>query len=103
MLPQLHNGREDTLTMVHYSDHAETRWLLRFWDIGERLRESDAPIWIGGVSRQKREPRMRLFTFAVDDPRSHVPMDLLIPAWRGLQTQRVTGSNPKEFIILIAD
>ncbi|MCB1921474.1 MAG: LssY C-terminal domain-containing protein [Candidatus Competibacteraceae bacterium] len=103
VLPQLHNGREDALTMVHYSDHAETRWLLRFWDIGERLRESDAPIWIGGISRQKREPRMGLFTFAVDDLRSHVPMDLLIPAWRGLQTQQVTGSNPKEFIILIAD
>ncbi|MCB1767081.1 MAG: LssY C-terminal domain-containing protein, partial [Candidatus Competibacteraceae bacterium] len=103
VLPQLHNGREDEFIMVHYSSHAETRWLLRFWDIGERLRESDAPIWVGSISRQKREPRMRLFTFAVDDPRSHVPMDLLIPAWRGLQTQRVTGSNPKEFIILIAD
>jgi hypothetical protein len=47
---------------------------------------------------------MRLFTFAMDDPPHHVPIDVLLdPAWQGLQTRRITGSNPEELIILIAD
>lgn len=103
VLPQLHEGREDELTLVYDRGHTETRWLLRFWDVGERLQEGDAPIWVGGLSRQKRESRMRLFTLAVDDPPPQVPMNLLTPAWQGLQTRQVVGSNPTEFITLIAD
>ena len=103
VLPQLHKGYEDELTMVYYDDDPKARWLLRFWDVGERLREGDLPIWVGSISRQKREPRMSLFTFAVDDSLPHAPTDLLAPAWRGLQTRQVTGSNPNERITLIAD
>ncbi|MCB1769712.1 MAG: VTT domain-containing protein [Candidatus Competibacteraceae bacterium] len=103
VLPQLHEGREDELTLVHYSGHPETRWLLRFWDVGERLQEGGLPIWVGNLSRQKREPRMRLFTLVVDDPLPRIPMDLLTPAWQGLQTRQVAGSNPQKFITLIAD
>jgi undecaprenyl-diphosphatase len=103
VLPQLHNGREDDLTMVYYGENSETRWLLRLWDIGERLQEGDVPIWVGSISRQKREPRMRLFTLAVDDPLPHAPIELLAPTWQGLQTREVTGSNSNELITLIAD
>ncbi|MCP5159679.1 MAG: VTT domain-containing protein [Gammaproteobacteria bacterium] len=103
VLPQLHGGREDELTMVYYGADPKTRWLLRFWDVGERLREGDLPIWVGSISRQKREPRMRLFTLAVDDPGYPVPTDLLTSAWQGLQTRQVTGSNSDEPITLIAD
>lgn len=103
VLPQLHNGREDELRMVRYSDDPAHRWLVRFWDVGARLQEGDVPIWIGSVSQQQREPRMRLFTFALDDPLIHAPDDLLAPAWRGLRIQRVMGSNLDEPITLIAD
>lgn len=103
VLPQLHNGREDELRMVRYGDDPASRWLVRFWDVGARLQEGDTPIWIGGISRQQREPRMRLFTFALDDPLSSVPDDLLAPAWQGLQIQQVMGSNSHPLITLIAD
>ena len=46
---------------------------------------------------------MRLFTFAVDDPQTRAPADLLAPAWQGWQTRVVKGSNPNERITLIAD
>jgi len=103
VLPQFHEGREDALTLVYCSDDLKARWLLRFWDIGERLREDHLPIWVGSMSRQKRELRIGLFTFAVDDPLLQTPIDLLTPAWRGLRTRQVTGSNPDELITLIAD
>jgi len=103
VLPQLHKGREDELTMVYYSDDPKTRWLLRFWDAGERLREGGLPVWVGSISQQKREPRMSLFTLAVDNPLSPVRIDLLASAWRGLQVRQVTGSNSNERITLIAD
>jgi undecaprenyl-diphosphatase len=103
VLPQTHEGSEDDLTLVRYGDRPDTRWLLRFWDVGARLREGEQPIWIGSISQQKLEPRMSLFTFAVDDPQTRVPTDLLAPAWRGLQTRVVKGSNPNERIVLIAE
>lgn len=103
VLPQLHNGREDELTMVRYGDDPTRRWLVRFWDVGARLQAGDVPIWIGSVSQQQREPRMRLFTLALDDPLTHVPTDLLAPAWGGLHIQQVIGSNLDEPITLIAD
>ena len=103
VLPQIHDGSEDDLTMVRYGDDPNSRWLLRFWDVGGRLKESDLTIWVGSVSHQKLEPRMSLFTFAVDDPQTRAPVDLLAPAWRGLKTRVVKGSNPSERITLIAD
>ena len=103
VLPQTHEGSEDDLTLVRYGDSSDTRWLLRFWDVGARLREGGQPIWIGSVSRQKLEPRMGLFTFAVDDPQTRAPVDLLTPAWQGLRTRVVKGSHPNERITLIAD
>ena len=103
VLPQIHDGSEDDLTMVRYDDRSDTRWVLRFWDIDARLREGDLPIWVGSLIRQKREPRMRLFTFAVDDPQSRAPSDLLAPAWWGLRTRVVHGANPQERITLIAE
>jgi undecaprenyl-diphosphatase len=103
VLPQIHDGSEDDLTMVRYGDAPNSRWLLRFWDVGGRLKEGDLPIWVGSVSHQKREPRMSLFTFAVDDPLTRAPADLLAPAWRGLKTRLVKGSDPNELITLIAD
>lgn len=103
VLPQLHNGREDELTLVRYGDDPNRRWLLRFWDVGARLQDGEVPIWVGSVSQQQREPRMRLFTFALDDPLIRVPADLLTPAWQGLHIQQVMGSNSSEPITLIAD
>lgn len=103
VLPQIHDGSEDDLTMVRYGDQPNTRWLLRFWDVEARLREGNLPIWVGSVSLQKLEPRMSLFTFAVDDPQTRAPADLLAPAWQGLRTRTVKGSNPNEHITLIAD
>ena len=103
VLPQIHEGSEDDLTMVRYGDDPNTRWLLRFWDIGVQLQGSGLLIWVGSVSQQKLEPRMSLFTFAVDDPLSRAPTDLLASAWRGLQTRVVKGSNPHERITLIAE
>jgi len=103
VLPQTHEGSEDDVILVRYGDDPDTRWLLRFWDVGARLREGGQPIWVGSISQQKLEPRMGLFTFAVDDPQTRVPMDLLAPAWQGLETRVVRGSNPNERITLIAE
>ncbi|MEI2740978.1 MAG: VTT domain-containing protein [Candidatus Competibacter sp.] len=102
VLPQMHEGREDALQMVRYTDGGATRWLVRFWDIGVRLREGKQPVWVGSISLQQREPRMRLFTLAVDNPQTRAPVDLLTPAWQGLRTRIVSGRNPNERITLVA-
>mgnify|MGYP003507076412 CR=1 FL=1 len=103
VLPQVHDGSEDDLTLVYYGANPQTRWVLRFWDSRARLHEGNLPIWVGSVSQQKLEPQMRLFIFAVDDPQTRAPADLLAPAWQGLKTKVVQGGNPNERITLIAD
>ena len=94
---------EDELRLAYYSADPDSRWVLRFWDVGVRLQEGDLPVWAGSVSHQKLEPRMSLFTFAVDDLLTRAPADLLAPAWQGLQTRVVNGGNPHEHITLIAE
>lgn len=103
VLPQMHEGQEDDLRIVRYADGGTTRWLLRFWDVGVRIQESQQPVWVGSISLQQREPRMRLFTLAVDNPQTRAPADLLASAWQGLRTRVVAGRNPKERITLVVD
>ena len=103
VLPQIHDGREDALRLVRYDDPAATRWVVRFWDVDARLSEGETPIWVGSISRQKLEPRMGLFTFAVDAPQTRAPVELLAPAWQGLHTRSVRGGNPHEHITLIVE
>jgi undecaprenyl-diphosphatase len=103
VLPQLHDGREDELTMVYYASEPGARWVLRFWDIGVQLRESVLPVWVGSVSHQRLEPRMGLFTFAVDVPETRAPLNLLAPAWRGLRTRMVSEEDSRAAITLISD
>ncbi len=103
VLPQLHDGREDELRMVYYASEPGARWVLRFWDIGVQLRESGLPVWVGSVTRQQLESRMGLFTFAVDDPETHAPLNLLTPAWRGLRTRTASEEGSRASITLISD
>ncbi len=103
VLPQTHEGSEDDVTLVYYSASPDRRWLLRFWDVGARLREEGQPIWVGSISQQKLESRMGLFTFAVDDPQSRAPADFLASAWQGLQIRVVKENASHEGITLIAD
>lgn len=103
VLPQLHNGREDDLTLVRYATDPNQRWLLRFWDTGARLREGNVPIWLGSISQQQRQPHLRLFTFAIDDPAIPLALEILEPAWSGLQVQQVSTTNPTRLITLITD
>ena len=103
VLPQIHDGSEDDVRMVRYVPGANARWVLRFWDVAARLKGDNVPVWVGSVSRQKLEPRMRLFTLAIDDPQTRAPVDLLAPAWKELRSRTVKGANPNEQITLIAN
>lgn len=103
VLPQLHNGLEDDMTWVRYDADAGRRWLLRFWDIGARLADGSVPIWVGSISEQQLQPRLQLFTLAVDIPDLPLPLALLMPAWHGLHVQQVAATNPAHLITLITD
>lgn len=103
ILPQLHNGRDDDLTLMHYGSEPDQRWVLRFWDVGARLSPTHVPIWVGSISRQQLAPRMKLFTFALDNPLIEPPSDLLASAWHGLRTQRVKSANAGPALTLISN
>ncbi|HEY0721768.1 MAG TPA: VTT domain-containing protein [Gammaproteobacteria bacterium] len=50
LLPQLHDGRTDTLLLISQAPHAPGLLALRLWDSGIRLQPHDVPLWIGNVA-----------------------------------------------------
>jgi hypothetical protein len=103
VLPQVHDGSEDDLTLVHYGANPNTRWVLRFWDIGVRF--ARRPSTDLGGQRQPAEAGTADAVVHLRGRRSPNPRagGFTGPAWQGLRTQVVTGANPNERITLIAD
>ena len=62
LLPQVHDGRHESLALVKYSDQ-DHRLVLRLWPAGVRLEAEDTRLWLGNVSSQQQERILRLFNF----------------------------------------
>ena len=53
VLPQVHDGRHESLVMVK-PDGDGRRWVLRLWPAWRSLEPGAVPLWIGNVGRQER-------------------------------------------------
>jgi len=113
VLPQVHDGGHEDLTLAHPGETPDTRWVLRFWDIGVRLTDDNnprlwlgdldkAPLWLGSLSLQGQVRRMNFFTLAVELPYTELPSELLAPALQGLRSRVVTLPAEAGTITLIA-
>jgi undecaprenyl-diphosphatase len=101
VLPRVHDGRHENITLVHSGDTPDTRWVLRFWDMGFRLRPGEIPLWLGNLDFQGLERRMNYLTLTRPLPASSTPRRLLEPALRGLSTRTVGDSADSTEILLI--
>jgi undecaprenyl-diphosphatase len=65
LLPQLHDGRYESLLMVHEPSVAGGKWLvLHLWSTGVRLEPGRTPVWIGTLAWLSIE-RLPLLAFPV--------------------------------------
>jgi len=53
VLPQVHDGRHESLVMVK-PDGDGRRWVLRLWPAWRSFEPGAVPLWIGNVGRQER-------------------------------------------------
>jgi undecaprenyl-diphosphatase len=102
VLPQVHDGHHEELTLVHPGETPASQWILRFWDSGLRLREDNIPVWLGSLSSQKLVRRIDIFSLAEDTPYSKSPREMLQPALQGLSNQTVNLTGNIQTVILIA-
>jgi undecaprenyl-diphosphatase len=102
VLPQVHDGRHDELTLVYPGETPASHWILRFWDSGLRLREDNIPVWLGSLSLQRLVRRIDVFSLAEDIPYSKSPREMLQPVLQGLPSQTVNLTGNIQTVILIA-
>ena len=101
VLPRVHDGRHENLTLVRAGGSADQRWVLRCWDAGWRLAGEDLPIWLGSLSLQSLGRRMNFFAFAIDAPPAQPPLALLAPALAGLPVRLAGRSEQAGPVLLI--
>ncbi|MDQ2694402.1 MAG: VTT domain-containing protein, partial [Pseudomonadota bacterium] len=83
VLPQVHDGRHDAVTVVRPGPDPASRWVLRFWPSDLRLAEGGTPVWLGSLTLQRLERRLHLLSLAATGPQPPPP-GLLDDALRGL-------------------
>ena len=103
VLPQLHDGRAEVLTMVHpmgdaagdgriVSGHGQEQSVLRLWDSGIVIDPGGAPLWVGSVSLQSTRSLLFL-TVPVSVRQYDAPLLLLKRTLTGAE-QRLVRRPP---------
>lgn len=52
VLPQLHDGRAETLVLIHQVNHPSKQLILRLWPTTIRLKKNGLPVWNGTIATQ---------------------------------------------------
>lgn len=89
VLPQVHAGHHDELTLTRATDN-EYQWVLRLWRTNRVLEPGATPLWIGSVSTQILQRRLGLVSYpitttAFDQPLAALAKDLGGWDWRRVQ------------------
>ncbi len=96
VLPKLHKGRPEVLTLIHVDAsgaHPKDRWVLRVWNAEFQLTTSDGnnqQLWIGVITQQQFDGIFAPFNFGFEKEDISVPWGLVqgaLPTSR-LETRR---------------
>jgi undecaprenyl-diphosphatase len=107
VLPKLHNGRPETLTLIHVdgsSAHPKARWVLRIWKAELQLTSLDGStqqLWIGAITQQHFDGIFAPFNFGFEKEEVTVPRHLVADA---LPTARHTArpDGPTRIPVILA-
>lgn len=96
VLPQVHDGRHESLLMVRALPGGEKQLVLRLWTADARTRDGNTPLWIGNVTRQHVSKRIPLFTVARSEAVFKQPLAEFEGALDGLTWKRVQRTGLHE-------
>ena len=90
VLPQVHDGRHEDLTLVkHLPD--DGRLVLRLWRSSTVLTPKDEALWLGNVSSQQQTHILNLLTFAETASDFHQPFEILLQDAATLPYKKIEG------------
>lgn len=106
MLPQVHDGRHESLVVIRSLNEGRAReetasdrqLVLRLWDTGIVLDPDAVPLWVGGVSLQETG-RVLFLTLPVTVREYDAPLALLEQSLNGVErraVRRAPGAAEKE-------
>jgi Uncharacterized membrane-associated protein len=110
VLPQVNDGRHESLLLEQAHHNPDTRLVLRMWPADTRLAETGAALWVGYVAPQKLVRPMDLFAFPrtgthFDEALSVLKASLSGLTWRAvrrtLDTHESQDSGWKGEVLLI--
>jgi len=89
VLPQVHNGQHEQLTMVKPATD-NRRLVLRLWSSNTVLMPSHQPLWVGNVTHQQHTHTLALLHYAATSPDFLTPMKILYADITSLMHKKAT-------------
>lgn len=86
--PQLHNGQQEVLRLVHATGRNSGQMILRLWSTSPLLEPGDLPLWVGMVTRQRIQ-HLPLITILRNAPAYDQALADLGPMLGGVMSKRV--------------
>ncbi|MDO9371160.1 MAG: VTT domain-containing protein [Gammaproteobacteria bacterium] len=96
VLPQVHDGRHESLLMVHGLPGQERQLVLRLWTADARAADGNTPLWVGNVTRHRVSKKIPLFTVARSEAVFSQPLAEFERALDGLAWKRVQRTGWRE-------
>ena len=103
ILPQVHDGRQESLVLVHEGSSTDRYLVLRLWPSDVKLRAPEQGLWVGNITSAHMKHPLPLFTVPLGDNVFNGPQHDFQPflkgfTWRtvrrpvGMPTDRWDGS-----------
>lgn len=89
VLPQAHDGRHETLLLVHPAAAKEHQLVLRLWPSDTRLTHPDSPLWVGAVTWLRLGHPLPLFTTSMTENEFNGPLREFRPFLGGVAARVV--------------
>ncbi|WP_295455773.1 VTT domain-containing protein [uncultured Thiodictyon sp.] len=91
VIPQVHDGRQETLVMTKTTGD-DLREVLRLWPTRVQL-DDGTPLWVGNVSRQHKDVLINLISLPATDPRNFALPAEFAGELPGLRNRRVADGS----------
>jgi len=92
VIPHVHQGRYETLTLVKHSS-PNSRLVLRLWPTGYRI-DGKMPLWIGSITTQHKRVILDLLVVPTTDTDTRSPLDSVQEDFSALHPFRPDWTAP---------
>jgi undecaprenyl-diphosphatase len=75
ILPQVHKGKHETMSLSYYDKDSEKLWVIRFWPANSSW--NNKPVWLGQIATMQTKSFLSLFHYPITQRKFITPLKLL--------------------------